>query len=116
MSGWRSLLADLATPSAPDESPYLWMLVAIGHAVAGAALAQAVPGVWPAVARAAVPVAYWLTKERSDLRRGGSLLDGLVDAGFVGLGMLYGAWWWPAAVLGLATGGALLRRNRQADP
>lgn len=116
MSVWRSLLAELATPSAPDESPYLWMLVAIGHAVAGAALAQAVPGVWPAVARAAVPVAYWLTKERADLRRGGRVADGLVDAAFVALGTFHGAWWWPVTVLALATGGALLRRDRQANP
>lgn len=109
MSAWRSLLADLAIPSARDESPYLWMLIAIGHAVAGAALAQAVPGVWPAVARAAVPVAYWLTKERADLKRGGSLADGLVDAAFVALGTLYGPWWWPVTVLAIAIGGALLR-------
>lgn len=104
--GWRALVSDLLTPSGPDESAYQWLLIAVGHAVAGAALAALLPAQvpWPLL-----PIGYWLGKEVADLRRGGRLLDGLVDAGFVGLGTFYGAAWWPVAVLAAATGGALLR-------
>lgn len=108
----HAIWAEIVTPSHAGEPPYLWMLIAIGHAVLGALLALALPG-WLAVAGRVTPVLiYWLIKERGDLRRGGSLRDGLVDTGFVGLGLFYGAPWWPALVLGAAFAGAMLREAR----
>ena len=109
METWRAIWRELVTPSAADEGPYLWMLIAIAHAVVGAALAQIMPGAWPAAARALVPLIYWLVKERGDLRRGGRVADGLTDAAFVGLGIFYGEWWWPAGIMSLALIGALIR-------
>lgn len=43
---------------------------------------------------------YWATKERGDLKRGGSFWDGAEDAVMVSLGAWYGVWWWPALILG----------------
>ncbi len=63
----------------------------------------------------AIAVAYWLVKERGDLRRRGAVLDGLEDALMVCLGAFYtGPWWWPAAVLAGAAGVMLSRWWRVA--
>ncbi len=109
MQGWRAILSEMLTPSQANESAYLWMLIAVGHAVAGAALATAMPGFVPMLS---IPIGYWLIKEVHDLWRGGGWLDSIVDAAFVGLGVLYGAGWWPVAVLGAAIGGACIRAAR----
>lgn len=109
MDALRSLWRELVTPSAASEAPYRWMLIAIAHAVTGAVLAPAMSALWPAVARGLLPLGYWLIKERGDLRRGGRVADGLVDAAFVGLGGFYGPSWWPLAVLAAAAGGAVIR-------
>ena len=50
----------------------------------------------------AVAVAYWLAKERGDLRRGGALWDGMEDAVMICIGTYYGPWWWPLVVLACA--------------
>lgn len=97
------LITEILTPSARDESAYDKSVIAIGHVMLGAALA-AVLGVYTAPARLSLSVAYWLIKERGDLKRGGSWRDGLWDAAFVGFGGLYGPWWWPVAAFVFVAG------------
>lgn len=92
MATWARFLDELRQPSPADESPYLWLLVALGHIALGAAAAAGLAAVQvpaPAIP-AAVALAYWYIKERADLRRGGLRLDSLVDAAFVGLGAAQG--------------------------
>lgn len=103
-----ALIADIFTPSARDESPYLATLIAIGHAVLGAALP-----IWGAgpVAALRLGLVYWLAKERADLRKGGQWRDGLVDAAFVGLGAFYGAPWWPLLIIVAALWAAILTHD-----
>jgi len=92
------VIRDLLTPS-PGDTPYHAGIMAIAHAVVGAAFIA--PLGWYGLAPGlAVAVAYWLAKEWGDLRRGGAILDGLEDAVMVWLGGWYGASWWPAMVLG----------------
>lgn len=98
---WR----DLTTPSERAERPYLSLLIALGHAMLGAALP--IWGLGPAAALR-LGLAYWLAKERADLKRGGSVRDGLTDTAFVAAGAFYGESWWPLAVLAAATLAALL--------
>lgn len=90
-----NLIADILTPSARDESAYDKSVIAIGHVMLGATAAQWVPYYF-APAWLALMAAYWLAKERGDLLRGGSWRDGMWDTAFVGYGLLYGPWWWPA--------------------
>ena len=94
---WRSIV----TPSSANETPYQFAVIAIGHAMLGAALS------WGGFL---IAVAYWVIKERGDLKRGGAWRDGLIDTGFVSLGLIYsGPIWWPVAVMVLAGVGALLK-------
>ena len=66
----------------------------------------------PQWAPVAVALAYWAAKELRDLRRGGNLWDGVVDAVGVGIGALYaGPWWWP--FLALAFMGLLMVRAQR---
>lgn len=97
---WR----EIATPSLASEAPYLRLMLAIAHACLGAALMEisAVAGLSAAAARGFVPATYWLVKERADLRRGGSLRDGLTDAAFVASGALSGAAYWHLGILAAA--------------
>lgn len=89
------------TPSARDETPYLFILIAIGHALLGAVLS------WGGFA---IAVLYWVVKERGDLKRGGAWRDGFVDTGFVAVGLLYdGSIWWPVLVFVSAGVAALIR-------
>lgn len=95
---WR----EINTPSGqvgPLSAAWGRMLSAGGHALLGAA-AAAPFGVWGLGGALVAAVAYWLAKERGDLRRGGELWDGAEDALMVGLGFWYGVWWWPALILG----------------
>lgn len=112
LSDLRSILAELLTPSARDERPYLTLLIAIGHAVAGAALP-----VWGAGPAAALRLGlvYWLAKERADLRKGGQWRDGLIDTAFVAFGAFYGAPWWPLAIITAAVLAAILTRKGTAN-
>jgi hypothetical protein len=99
----RSIWCEIVQPSKPDEPAYYVMLIAVGHALLGASLAPLDIAAWFAAGRFAIPVIYWALKEWGDLRRGGSILDGLVDTGFVALGAIYaGQVWWPALVLASA--------------
>lgn len=114
----RDIWAAIRTPSRPDEAAYDRLVISLAHAVLGAALAVltgplAVVG---AVGRAALPVLYWLLKERADLRRGGVLRDGLWDTAGVALGLAYGAPWWPMAALLLALAAALDRPPPRGPP
>lgn len=78
---WR----EIVQPSRPNEAPYLRLLIALGHGVLGAALFElsALWGFGVGLARALIPLAYWLLKERADLRKGGSVVDSIFDALFV---------------------------------
>ncbi|MDO5643693.1 MAG: hypothetical protein Q4G26_15075 [Paracoccus sp. (in: a-proteobacteria)] len=96
-----------------DESGYLWALIGLGHVMLGAML-QGLLGAAGAAARLGLAIGYWLIKERADLRRGGSLRDGLIDAGFVGVGAFYtGERWWPVAVMASVALGAWLKERRR---
>lgn len=111
MTALRRLIREIMTPT--DGSPYVWAVIALGHVMLGAAL-QGALGWTAAGARLAVAVAYWWAKERGDLRRGGSLRDGLIDAAFVGVGAFYeGPRWWPIAVLTTVALGALIRESKR---
>jgi hypothetical protein len=105
-----AMIREIRRPSTlpPDalHGAYDRAVVGIAHGIVGAAL------IWPLAAlvgsvgmvlaialRWAVALVYWLWKERGDLRRGGTLLDGLEDTGMVWLGTFYGPHWWPVAML-----------------
>lgn len=96
----RDLWKEILTPSPPDEPPYRFAVIWIGHAMLGAAfsfLGLVFAGI------------YWFAKERQDLRRKGNWADGVVDTGAVLLGTLYsGPIWWPISVLFLAGIGGVL--------
>ena len=108
------LWSDLSTPSKADDSPYDVLIQAVGHAMLGATI-----GLFFALAvaswRLLLPVGYWLVKERADLRKGGGVVDGLVDTGFVLFGTFYGPAWWPVAVLVAALVTAIASTLLRAD-
>lgn len=108
MKPLSAILRELLTPSARNESPYLSLLIAIGHAMLGAALP--IWGIGPAAALR-LGLVYWLAKERADLKRGGSWRDGLVDTAFVAAGAAYGAPWWPLAIILAALWAAILTHD-----
>lgn len=108
----RRLLTEIAQPTIGGG--YLWAVIAIGHVMLGAVL-QGILGAAGAGARLAIGMGYWLIKERRDLRRGGSLRDGLADAALVAVGAFYsGPRWWPVAVFAAVTAGAVLRETASA--
>lgn len=97
----NSIIAELFTPSGQtgEVSPaYRRAVIAIAHAVLGAALAQFLGGFGLAFALL-LAVAYWLAKEWGDLKRGGALWDGVEDALMVSFGAWYGAPEWPLVIL-----------------
>lgn len=105
-SFFDALFREINTPSnqvGPLHAAYDRATAAIGHAVLGAAFV-AVAGLWWRADLIAlqilIVVAYWLIKERGDLRRRGALADGLEDTAMVGMGTFYaGPWLWPVSVL-----------------
>ena len=102
--GWlRALWAEIGTPSG-IETDYQWSLVALGHAMIGAALASAI-GWW------AVPL--YAVKEGRDLHKGGRWRDSAADMGFVALGCTYGPDWWPLAVFAAVLVGLIIRNTPQ---
>ena len=109
---WGDIWDDLLTPGADGSAGYRRAVIGVAHAMLGAALAAPLMAwggadaalIAPAL-RAAVALAYWAVKEAGDLRRGGTLADGIEDAIFVHLGTFYGPWWWPVCML--AAGGAV---------
>ena len=114
MTALRRLLAEILTPT--DGDPYLWAVIALGHVMLGAML-QSIVGAAGAGLRLALALAYWLSKERGDLRRGGPLRDGLIDSAFVAVGAFYnGDRWWPIAVMLTVTAGAWIKETRRTMP
>jgi hypothetical protein len=99
LQAFLATIRDLATPAV--GSPYQRGVIWIAHAMVGAAFVSwfGLVGLFPALA---LGLAYWATKERGDLRRGGALSDGIEDALGVCMGGLYGLPHWPEAIL--ATG------------
>lgn len=113
-SNLRDLLADLASPSVGEGSRYGILVIALAHALAGAAAAALLQ---PSVALSLLLGAtYWFLKEYLlDTLVMGSRgwRDGAVDAVFVTLGVLYpGPLWWPLVTLSGALAVSLLWRGR----
>jgi hypothetical protein len=110
-----AMLAELARPSdlppGPLHKAYERAVVGIGHLVLGAAIAGLLsPAPWACLALAGV---YFAIKEVGDLRRGGTLRDGVEDAACVGLGLFYaGQWFAPGAAI--LIGGYLMWRGARA--
>ena len=99
-----AIWSEIMTPSTftgPLEKAYRRAVIGLAHAMLGAA-AAGVFGGWGLAFGLAVAVAYWMAKERGDLRRGGALWDGMEDAVMVCVGTYYGPWWWPLVVLACA--------------
>lgn len=96
----QGLWKEILTPSPPDEPPYRFAVIWIGHAMLGAAfsfLGLVFAGL------------YWFAKERQDLRRKGNWVDGVVDTCAVLIGTLYaGPIWWPTSIMILAGVGGVL--------
>lgn len=105
---WR----EIATPSVATEAPYLRLLLAIAHAMLGAALFELAPalGLGAAAARGLIPAGYWLVKERADLKRGGGARDGLIDAAFVASAVWAHEPFWHVTILAAALAAAVLIR------
>lgn len=110
------LLRDLATPSI-GGSRYGILVIALAHLMAGAAVAALVhPSVPLALLLGALYFALkevlwdYLYKNAPGLR------DGVVDAVFVTLGLMYpGPSWWPLAGLSGALAVALLWKGPLSD-
>lgn len=101
----NTIWKEINTPTGqvgPLSAAYGRAMGGVGHAALGA-LFCAPLGVWGLAFALVMALAYWLTKERGDLRRGGRFWDGVEDAICVSLGAWYGVVWWPGAVL-LAAG------------
>jgi len=92
-----NLIRDLLTPS-PGATPYQAGVMAMAHALLGAAATGAFGG-WGLGFGLAVAAVYWTVKESGDILRGGAFVDGAEDAAMVWLGTYYGPPWWPAAML-----------------
>ncbi len=113
MRALRQLIGTILMPSPRDESGYDWAVIGIGHVMLGAAL-QGVLGASGAALRLSIAMAYWAVKERGDLKRGGNLRDGLVDAALVAYGACYqGPRWWPVALLLAVCAGAVVKEARR---
>jgi hypothetical protein len=98
---FKLLWDEINTPSGrmgPLTASYFRAVVAIGHAVLGAAFA-ALLGVWGLAPALVIGLVYWLAKEEGDIKRGGKVWDGVEDALMVAMGAWYGAVWWPVLIL-----------------
>ena len=112
-----AMLDELNRPSTTAPGPlhaaYERAVIGIGHLVLGGAVAGLL---WPitgwadAIGRLTFGAAYWGIKEAGDLRRGGTIADGVEDAALVACGLFYaGQWWAPGAAL--IIGGYLMWRG-----
>jgi hypothetical protein len=105
MSFWAAFFDEIGRPTGTAPGPlhaaYERAVVGMAHMALGAAAASILPMEWAvlgAVARLTVMAVYWLAKESGDLKRGGTVADGIEDAACVGLG----CWTFnPWAVLGV---------------
>ena len=116
MTFWRDLWAELSTPSTAAPGPlhaaYERAVIGMAHMTVGAALGSLLPlewAAWSAVARLGIVAAYWLAKEAGDLRRGGTVADGIEDAACVGVGC-----WTYSPLAALAVGLWLMWRGYAA--
>lgn len=99
----RDLWREILTPSPADEKSYRFTVVAISHAMLGAVFS---------FLGLLFGFAYWVLKERKDLRRQGNLWDGLIDTAFVVIGTFYsGPIWWPISIMLLAGLGGVLKET-----
>jgi hypothetical protein len=102
-----AMLEEVNRPSGTAPGPmhraYERAVVGIGHLVLGAAVGGMLWPVtgWPeAIGRLTFGAAYWGIKEAGDLRRGGTVRDGIEDAALVTAGLFYaGQWWAPGAAI-----------------
>lgn len=78
---WR----DASMPSPPDESVYQFVVIAVGHIFIGSLFGVFLSGLWLFL----IPIAYFALKELPDIKRGGTLIDSIVDMLFVGVGAIY---------------------------
>lgn len=84
---WR----DILMPSAEDEGLHYWICIAAAHLLCGAAVAEALAflGLWSPRIALGLALVYLVLKEVPDVVfRRGRIADGMVDAGFVGLGLV----------------------------
>lgn len=111
MTALRRLIEEALTPSSAAETPFKWLVIALAHSLAGAALVGALGLIGAPALTWAVPLLYFALKEVPDMRcRGGTRLDSLIDTGWVATGCLYGGeTLWPLAIVTAATVGAVLR-------
>ena len=101
MSILSAIIAELRTPSGqsgPLSDAYARGSTAAWHMMLGAAMAWPM-GEYQWLFGLLVAVAYWMAKERGDLRRGGRMMDGLEDAACVYIGTFAGPAWWGAVAL-----------------
>lgn len=105
----RDLWDELMQPAGREQTPAARLGTAAGHVVLGAAAGLPFAALFSAVGAAVVVlILYWALKEWRDLRAGGGWRDGVIDAGFVGLGALALSWpvLWPLALAGVVADGA----------
>lgn len=108
MSDTRTIIRDfvgaLRTPSSRDEAAYDFLVIAVAHAVLGAA-AISLLGMWGWTLLPA-----YIVKEIKDIRRGGDLADSVMDTGFVVLGAVINS---PPLWLGAALMATVAREMRR---
>lgn len=106
----RRLYKEICSPT--YGGGYLWAIIAIGHVMLGAML-QGALGALGVAARLSIGIVYWCVKERRDLKRKGSLKDGLIDSTFVVVGAFYeGPRYWPVIVFTAVCIGAIIRESK----
>lgn len=106
---WLEIRQPSSGPEGVLNGAYNRAVIGMAHVVLGGCLAVLVADRHQDLAvglRGLFPVlgalVYWLAKERGDLRRGGSLWDGVEDTLCVWIGCAYlGQWWWNLMVLGI---------------
>lgn len=94
LSVFSNIISEIGKPSLASETAFLTLLIAIGHAVIGAALTW----IWDRSgedvlgAHVALPLGYFFVKELLwDLRQNGRFLDSVLDTTMVLFGTFY--WW-----------------------
>ncbi len=71
MKNWRAIWRDINTPSSKTEDPYTFAIIALSHAMLGAALGAVLSPFVPSPLF--VAPAYFAIKEVRDIKKGGSL-------------------------------------------
>lgn len=110
---WQEIERPSDAPPGPLHRAYERAVEGIGHLCLGAAVAWLLwpVGGWPdALIRLAAVAVYWGLKEAGDLHRGGTLRDGIEDAGLFGVGLFYAGQPW-AGALAILIGAYLMWRG-----